>query len=143
MFIVVDVNVVVSALLTKGVAFDVFMFNSIVGRYEFIAPEFLLVELENHKEELRQETKLSHEEFNEVLGFLLEEISIVPSSVFSERLPEARRILSRSDKDVPYLALSLELKSAPIFSGDKRLKERAPVDVFSPKELFMMMLYKP
>jgi predicted nucleic acid-binding protein len=139
MLVVVDVNVIVSSLLSKGVAFDVFLFNSIVRRYEFVFPEFLLVELENHKEELQRETKLSGEEFNEVLGFLLEEINLVPSSLFSERLPEARRILSKHKKDVPYLALSLELKSSPIFSGDKKLKEYVPVDVFSPKELLIML----
>ena len=51
MRIVVDVNVVLSALLNKGDSFNVFAVNNLFNKFEFTAPEFLLTELENHKGE--------------------------------------------------------------------------------------------
>ena len=44
MLVVVDANTVFSALLSKGRTFDVFLANNIFERFEFIAPEFLLIE---------------------------------------------------------------------------------------------------
>ena len=41
MRLVVDANVVISALASSGITREVFMFNSLVKRFEFIAPELL------------------------------------------------------------------------------------------------------
>ena len=77
---------------------------------EFIAPEFLWIEVEKNGEELLKETELTEDEFKEVMEFLIEEITIVPSSQFLELLPEAKRLLSTHSKDVPYLALAFNYK---------------------------------
>ena len=42
MRLVVDANVVISALASSGITREVFMFNSLVKRFEFIAPELLM-----------------------------------------------------------------------------------------------------
>ncbi|MFH1510370.1 MAG: PIN domain-containing protein [Candidatus Woesearchaeota archaeon] len=139
MMVVVDANVLVSSLLTRSASFEVFLLNRIFKRFEFLAPEFLLAELEKHKEELIKESRLSSGEFDEVLEFLLEDITFVPASQFSDRLPEARKLLSAHNKDEPYLALSLKLDSCPIFSGDKAFKAKSPVQVLSPRELLDKM----
>jgi len=50
MLAVVDANIVFSALISKGKPFRVFMSNKALNYYEFIAPEYLLSEMdENHK----------------------------------------------------------------------------------------------
>ena len=48
MKVVVDVNVVVSSLINKGAAFEVFLTNRIFQRFEFVAPEFLKAEFALH-----------------------------------------------------------------------------------------------
>lgn len=133
MLLVVDANVVVSALLKKGVTFDVFLLNHIFRKFEFVAPEFLMVELEGHKEGLLRETKLSEGEFDEVMRFLIGEINLIPSSQFTDFLSEGREI-SPDLKDFEYFALALKL-GCPIFSGDKALKRQSSVKVLSPREL--------
>ena len=50
MLIVVDVNVILSSLLTKGNSFKVFALNDLFGKFDFVAPEFLLKELDKYKE---------------------------------------------------------------------------------------------
>jgi len=57
MRIVVDVNVVLSALLNKGDSFNVFALNELFGKFDFVAPEFLLTELKKHEEEFFKRSK--------------------------------------------------------------------------------------
>ena len=131
--LVVDSNVVISRLLRKGVPYKVFFMNSLFRKFELVAPEFLWVEVEKHKEELLKETKLTKEEFEDVIGFMKEEIEIIPAVQFLELLPKAKEILPNHTKDALYLALALKF-SCPVFSGDKRLKKQSVVKILSPKE---------
>lgn len=103
-----DANVVVSALLKKGVTFDVFLLNHIFRKFELVAPEFLMVEVERHRGELSRETKLSEDEFNEVMRFLMGEIDLIPSSQFADFLSKGKEI-SPDFKDFEYFALALNL----------------------------------
>lgn len=139
MKVIVDVNVLVSSLLNKGVPFNVFFFNSLMNKFEFVAPEFLLTEFEKHEQRLINETKFSEKEFEELKNFLLRSIIFIPSQEFSEYLPKARELLSENVKDVPYVALALKL-NASIFSGDKALKKCMPNKVLSPREMLDILL---
>lgn len=134
MEVVVDVNVILSSLLGKGDSSKVFSLNFLFNKFDFIAPEFLLIELEKHRDEIRVRSNLSDEDFDDALEFILEQITFVPKSQFEDKLEEAEKFLSKHLKDVQYLALALKL-DCPIFSGDKELKELSPVEVFSPKEM--------
>jgi len=136
MEIVVDVNVILSSLWKRGNSLKVFELNYIFNKLDFIAPEFLMTEFEKHKKNFFEKSKLSKEEFDEVLEFIFEQITFVSESEFSECLPQAKKILSEHLKDVQYLALALKV-GCPIFSGDKRLKDLVfnSVGVFSPKEM--------
>jgi len=134
MLLVVDVNTVFSAVYSKGMTYDVFSINRVNGLFDWVAPEFLFFELGKRTDKLLLKSRLSKQEMAEILGFLKEEIEIIPAEEFSGFIPEARRILEEHPKDVPYLALALRL-DCPIFSGDKVLKRLSPVRVFSPREL--------
>lgn len=61
--LVVDANVVISSLLTNRHSSVVFKLNSIFNKFNFVAPEFLLTELEKHKNEFFRKSKLSKEDF--------------------------------------------------------------------------------
>ena len=50
MKLVVDANVVFSALIPRSIAFFVFSLNSLSKKFEFIAPEYLWLEIEKKKE---------------------------------------------------------------------------------------------
>jgi len=136
--LVVDANVIISSFFKKSIAFDVFLVNSILKKFEFVAPEFLSIEIGKHREELLKAAKLPRDEFDEVMGFLIGEITFVSSSQFLDFLPDARKILSEHPKDVPYLALALKL-NCQIFSGDKVLKRLSPVKVLSPRDVLELL----
>ena len=130
MLLVVDVNVVFSALVNKGKSFEVFESNKIFIVFEFIAPEFLFSELGKRIDKLLSQSKLTKEELSEVFSFIKKEINLIPFSEFSDKLPEAMKL---NFKDSPYLALALKL-NCPILSGDKGLKEQTKVKILSPSE---------
>ena len=134
MLIVVDVNVVLSALLSKGNSLNVFVLNYILNKVEFIAPEFLTLELEKHKEEIRKRIKIPENEFEEDIDFILSQITFIPKSEFKEFIPKAIEMLKNHEKDKQYLALALKF-NCNIFSGDKILKQLAPDKVLNPKEI--------
>ncbi len=71
MMLVVDANVIISCLLEKAATFDIFLLNSMLKKLELVAPEFLMIEVGEHKEELLKETKLPKDEFDEVMEFLV------------------------------------------------------------------------
>ncbi len=133
MFLVVDANVVISSLIKKGTTFDCFILNSILEKYRLIAPEFLLEEIDKHREELLEGTNLPEDEFHEVMGFMSREIDTIPASQFEDFLQEGKKV-SPDPKDFEYFALALK-QDCPIFSGDKKLKQQSEVKVLSPREL--------
>jgi predicted nucleic acid-binding protein len=77
---VADSNVVISSLLSGGVPYRVFFLNHLVERFVFIAPEFLWIEVERHREELLKETRLEQKEFTNIITFLKEEIKVIPAA---------------------------------------------------------------
>ncbi len=139
MFLVIDANVVFSALIREGATLRLFEFNSVFKIFELVAPEFIWDEIERHKEEIVGKSKLSERELERVLEFIRSEVRIVPEEYFSEFLKEAKEI--SPEEDFPYVALALKLKSlglgAKIWSNDKELKKalEGRIEVLSTKEI--------
>jgi len=67
MLLVVDANVVFSALIREGVTLRLFEFNSIFEIFELFAPEFIWEEIEEYKDKIIKKSKLSEEELERVL----------------------------------------------------------------------------
>jgi len=82
MRLVVDANVVISALTSSGITRKVFLFNSLVKRFEFIVPELLMREVRKREESLIKEIGISKEEFDRVLVFLIMDIEFIPAKEF-------------------------------------------------------------
>ncbi|MDI6654354.1 MAG: PIN domain-containing protein [Candidatus Hydrothermarchaeota archaeon] len=133
MLLVVDANIVFSALIKGGKTLDVFLLNKRVKKFEFVAPEYLLVEVEKHINEIAEKTKLSVDELEKLFGFLEKEIEFIPFEEFKDLHEKAEQVSPDLD-DVQYFALALKLSSA-IWSNDKALKQQAVVKVFSTEEL--------
>ena len=74
MLLVIDANIIFSALIAKGGTFKVFLTNRIAKKFQFVAPEYLFIEILEHFDELLKKTKLSEEELMLVLNFLEEQI---------------------------------------------------------------------
>jgi len=138
MLIVVDANVLCTALLAKGKTRSIIFSD----RIELIAPEKLFSEVEKHKSELGERSKLSKEEIEELLVLLKSEIEIIPITEFADRLEEASNLLKEHTKDVEYVALALKMR-CPLWSKEKRLKNIPPIMTLDADEVEQRLFSSP
>ena len=133
MELVIDANILFAALIKNSVTAEI-LFNENV--YLF-APEFLLEEFIEHKEEIIKKMNRSLNEFDYILGLLKSLIKFVPREEFQRFLGEAEIVTPDKD-DAPYFALALKL-NIPIWSNDKKLKEQNKVKVYSTSEILSLL----
>jgi predicted nucleic acid-binding protein len=119
--LVVDASVIIAALITKGTTFKTLFILHKRG-IVLVSPGFLLDEIKEHKEEIVSKYLKSEKLFLTVLNKIKERIVFFPLTEYEHFLEEAKNICLDRD-DVPYVALSLALNKAPIWTFDKGLKE--------------------
>lgn len=130
--IVLDFNVVFSALVSKGIAYKVFTANAELNVLEFIAPQLIFSELIERKDKILSLSRLSQPEREEISSLILRQIKIISETEFMDKFEEAAKL---NRKDSLYLALALKFDCA-IFSGDKELKtKQSSVVILSPRML--------
>ncbi len=132
MQIVIDANVIISMLISPGKPIDVFFREEM----EVFAPELLLKEIENHKTEICEKSRISSDEIEKLFSILKNKLLVVPEEDFLKYRDEAERICP-DQKDVAYFALALCIH-CPIWSNEKKLKEQDHVKVYSTHELIEM-----
>lgn len=124
---VIDTNVVLS--LFKAESYTTELINSYL--VELFSPKTLLKELEKYSEIICSKSEITKEEFEHKLSLLPKIIKFASSS--EESKSKASQLIS-DEKDVPFLALALEL-NIPIWSNDKHFKEQSELPVFKTSEL--------
>jgi len=130
MKLIVDANVLFSALIKEGLTAELF----ISDKLQLFAPEFLFTEFAKYKDVIIRKTHRNEEGFNQFFEILKEQISIVRKKEIIPFMDEANKI-SPDPKDTIYLACAIALKSN-IWSNDKKLKQnQAKITVFSTEEL--------
>ncbi len=126
MKIVVDTNRIIAALVkdstTRTILFD--------ETFEFVTPDYTLTEIQEHKDELKDKTKLNDEEFNVLLALMLEHIEIVPESVYEDFINECKNDISDLD-DVTILAAALATKADAIWAHDPHFKQQKKIKIFT------------
>ena len=118
--IVVDVNIIISALISNSRRIRKILARSDV---QFVSPKFIVVELFKHAPKIQKAAKLSRDEVLELLSFIINRIKFYEEDLISVgSWAEAFRLCRDVDeKDTPYIALALEL-SADIWTNDEELK---------------------
>ncbi len=106
----------------------------LLREHELYSPEFALEELDKHKTEISKKTKLSQVEYEEFKTLLKEAVKFMAFSEYSDKIPEAFKILPEHTKDIDFLALALKLNAA-IVSNDKELLKQSKIEVFNKSRL--------
>lgn len=122
MKIVVDTNVLFSALLKEGNRFaDTLQLSE---NTEFFIPKYAIVELFKYKEKIVKHSLISEEKILEVFYMLLKSVHVFDEELISvDSLSQAFYYCADVDeKDIIFLALAIEL-NAHIWTGDKKLTE--------------------
>lgn len=129
MLLVADANILFSFFNPKSKAREIVL-SGYVGLF---SPIFLLKELGEHKEEIKEKFELNEVQFILTLELIKRIVEFVPLRDFKEFVKEADAISPDID-DTQYLSLALRL-NLPIWSNDARLKQQSRIRIFSTTEL--------
>ena len=131
MRLIIDSNRIIAGMIKDSVARCIIL----SPKFEFFAPDYLLLEIRKHSEEIMRKSSLSDDDFNLILDLLLERVSIVPKSEILSHLKEAEEIIGSTDSyDVPFIALALSLENDGVWTEDRHFKKTEPYSNMGYKE---------
>lgn len=130
MQLVVDTNVVVSALLRAGETRKLLLSH----RFDVFSPEYVRFEIQKHRPEFIKKMGSNDHDFEEALGLVFEPITVIPLEEYAPFKLRAEKLARADLDDWPFLALALKL-NCEIWSNDMHLKKQSDIRVFSTSEL--------
>ncbi len=121
MKIIVDTNIVFSAILNSGSRIGKILLNS-KEHFQFYTCDFLRVEIQKHRSKLLKLTKLTEIELSELEGLVTHHINFIDERLLpSELLLKTEALLTSIDpNDTPFVALTTHLEGK-LWTGDMRL----------------------
>lgn len=134
MDLVIDANVLFAALIKNNKTTEL-LFKD---KFHLFAPEYLLEEFMNHREEIEIKSDRPTDEFFEVIEILKKRISFIPYYDFKNYINRAKQMTPDPD-DTEYVALALSIK-ASIWSNDKALKKIHGITVYSTADLIKILI---
>lgn len=114
---IIDANVLMSILISgKSI------YKPLLNYYNFILPEFALVEIDKYNEIIFEKTNMQKFELINFSYSVFSEITILPNYIMDEYAIEKAVELTRNIdiKDVSYIALALQL-DLTLLTRDKKL----------------------
>lgn len=130
MRLVVDANIIFSAMIGyNSKIVDLFFRNDL----ELIAPEYMMEEIEEHREEVIEKTGYTKEDFNVIISLLYSTITFAPFGEFQKYIAKAKEVCPDED-DLEYVALALCFECS-IWSNDKALTKQKEIKILSSHEL--------
>lgn len=117
--IVVDANIIISSLIKKNSKIREFLLREDIN---YFSPEFVLQEIEKHRNKLIKATELTADEVILFFYRTLKNIKFIrPALISRANMKKAYELCKDIDeKDTIYIALTLELASL-LWTGDKKL----------------------
>ena len=132
MKIIVDTNRIIAGLLKDSTCRKILLNEN----FDFYTPEFLLEEIENHKNMILEKSSLNENTLQIVFELILERIKVVPKSKFYKYYQEGINIIGGVDMDdVPFISLALSMSNDGIWSEDKDFRKQKRIRIWSTKEL--------
>ena|SRR3989344_4964024 len=132
MDIVVDTNIIISALLKDSKIREII----VSSKDKLLVPEITFQEIEDHKNELIEKSRLYREEFNTLILKLKEYLIIVPNKELLKYWGESELIIGSIDEDdIFIIASSLVNNNCPIWSNDKHFQMQSTIRIFNTEEM--------
>jgi predicted nucleic acid-binding protein len=133
---IINSNRVMAALIREASSRYVLFFPN----FDFYAPDFLLVELEKHKDEIREKTKLTPNQFEIIFNDAKTKVHMVPLSEYQDKIAEAEKIMEKIDiKDSAFIAVSIALKIEGIWTEDSHFTKQKICKMYSTHDLIQLI----
>ena len=132
MRVVIDTNVIISALIRDSITREVIVKSG----WQLFYPEIVLHEIRKHKETILKKSGLSEKDHDDILGRLLKYITLIPAEQCELHLEEARKEIEKRDPcDVIFLAAALSLENSVIWSDDKDFEIQSKIKILKTKDI--------
>jgi predicted nucleic acid-binding protein len=144
--IIVDTNIIFSALLKTQTIFGQIIFNS-EGIFEFYSPYYLRTEIKKHWDRIKKVSKLSDQQLEESYNSLLTKINFINEEIIPQKIwEESEKITKGTDlDDTDFVALTKLLKGK-LWTGDLQLKDglkrRGFRNVLTTNDIFKLWIKK-
>ena len=130
MKIIVDTNIIISALIADSLTRKIIMKSEL----EFYYPDIGLNEIIKYKHLILQKSQMKENELDILLSLLLKRIVLLSEDRIKQKFREATEIFKTIDPDdIIFLAAALSIKDSIIWSEDKDFERQKKVKVMKTK----------
>ena len=137
MIIIVDVNIILSALIKDSTTREII----VKSNFEFYFPEPSLQKIRKYKEYIKQKSNISQLEFLKLFYSLIRFIKIIPKEEILSNWNKAKEIMEHIDpEDTTIVAAALSKNDAVIWSDDKHFEQQNKITIFKTRDI--VDLYK-
>jgi predicted nucleic acid-binding protein len=131
MRIVLDTNILISAMVKKGFTRD-FIIKS---KHEFLTPAYTLSEINKYKEDICKKGNLDNKSFFLLLEIIFKYAKILNPIYYYEYMEEANKIIGHIHiTDIVFIATALAF-NCPIWSDDKHFQKQKQIKIFTTKDI--------
>jgi len=136
MRLVVDTNRIVAALVKDSSSRKILLSD----KFDFLTIEITRQEIDEHRQELLDKTRLTNEQLTLTLSFLFSRIFVVSDLVVESKMDEAKKIMDALDPDdTPFIALALAVENDGIWSDDRHFKQQNTIRIWETKDLLTLI----
>ncbi|VVC00827.1 PIN domain protein [uncultured archaeon] len=133
MELVADTNVAISAILRPGMTRVLVLYPG----FRLYAPEHIVTEIDFHRAELVQKSRLEEGAYSDAVRTVLSNIVIAPELGY-RAFEDAAIAISPDHDDWAFFAVALQ-RNCAIWSNEKRLKNQDKVEVYNTEELLEIL----
>jgi len=128
---IIDSNIIFAALIRKSTTRDIILSDI----FDLYTPEQTFGEIAEHRELIRNKSKMAERDFIALLMLLQKHVHLVSDEGYRQNLSLAEKIMEDVDlDDSPFLALAMTL-GCPIWSNDRHFKRQREVKNYTTEEL--------
>ncbi|MFC1775086.1 PIN domain-containing protein [Nanoarchaeota archaeon] len=132
MNIVIDVNIILSALLRDSLTREILL----TSEFDFYFPEPSLQKIRKYQDYILKKSRVSEKEYRTVLTALLIRIKIVSTEEIIENFGLAKQIMEEIDpEDVTFIATALSMNNSVIWSDDKDFDKQDTVIILKTHQM--------
>tara|TARA_Y100000310_G_scaffold344949_1_gene460708 strand:- start:7012 stop:7422 length:411 start_codon:yes stop_codon:yes gene_type:complete len=132
MRLIVDTNIILSALLKEGLNRKIICSKDI----EFYTIDYVLDEIRKYMDYIINKSEMSKDEIEILLSLFMENINILSDEETKQEIDEAKDIMKLIDiNDAPILACALAVQNDGIWTEDKHFDKQKRVKVWHSSDL--------
>ena len=131
MKIVIDTNRIIAALIKNGLSRKIILDKN----FEFYTIDSTISEIYKYQDEIIEKTNISNEEFEILLGYILDSIIIIPKEEYENFIGDSINLIEDIG-GIEFIALCLALKADGIWTDDAHFQKQTKVKIFSTQKMF-------